>query len=191
MKRIIFSLAMAFCCISAYSQDNVTIKSGDVSVLSEEVAFSVEINDFNPLIDGKNQSAEEYYTEKSEKHYEDFVTSLKNSHKGFAEYFNKKKGKAIKSSVEAEGQYKLLVDIASMNVGNAGGMVWGVSPKAGGILINGDMTLIDSEGKTVCEMSFENVKGLMAPKFEDRAINVYRLLAKKLILEIEKTQENK
>ena len=76
----------------------------------------------------------------------------------------------------------LKVNVTSMNVGNAGGMIWGMSRKAGGALINGTMQLVDNQsGETVCEFEFAKVKGLMAPVFKARAISVYRYLADGLL----------
>ena len=75
-----------------------------------------------------------------------------------------------------------------MNVGNAGGMVWGMSRKAGGALINGTMQLVDNQtGEVACEFEFAKVKvkGLLAPIFKARVISVYRYLADGLLEAVE------
>lgn len=85
-----------------------------------------------------------------------------------------------RTSVDAE--YTLKINVVSMNVGNAGGMVWGTSRKAGGALINGNMQLINNEtDEVVCEFIFAGVKGLLSPVFKGRAISVYRYLADNLL----------
>ena len=72
-----------------------------------------------------------------------------------------------------------------MNVGNAGGMIWGMSRKAGGAQIEGTMQLVDNAtGETKFE--FAKVKGLLAPVFRARAISVYRYLADGLLKSVEK-----
>lgn len=81
-----------------------------------------------------------------------------------------------------QAKYTLKINVASMNVGNAGGVAWGITRKAGGALINGNMQLVNNEtGEVVCEFIFAKVKGLLSPVFRGRAISVYRYLADNLL----------
>ena len=89
------------------------------------------------------------------------------AHESFITYFNEKKRKAlltVSSDSAVQADYTLNVKVTLMNVGNAGGMVWGMSRKAGGAQIEGTMQLVDNAtGETKCVFEFAKVKGLMAP----------------------------
>lgn len=182
MKKLFLSLILTFSALCAYSQNGLRLLSGDVSVFNEPITFNVTINDSNPIIDGKDQLAEDYYKNQSEKHYKDFITSLERAHESFITYYNEKKGD-IKSSINnfSDAQYTLHIDVTSMNVGNGGGFAFGFTAKSGGAVLNGTMKLVDDSDNVLCEISFNGIKGMLNPKFTGRAISVYRYLADALI----------
>ena len=182
MKKIFTILVMAFCAFTLQAQ-SLKYKSGNPAIFKNDFSFNVVINDTNPIIDGKNQLAKDYYTAKSEQEYVNFVIALERAHQSFITYYNEKKG-SIQSKIihSTDAPYTLKIDVSSMNVGNGGGMAFGMTAKAGGALINGTMILVDnSTGDVLCEMEFSRIKGLMAPKFTARAISVYRYLADEVI----------
>lgn len=185
MKKIVFVLALLTGCGMLDAANPVTLTKGDVSVFSEDVLACVVIDDHKTIIDGKDQTADVYYGEKSSEEYEKFVSDVDRGHESFITYFNEKKKSKTKLTLgdSAEGAaYTLTVNVASMNVGNGGGIAWGMSRKAGGALINGTMQLVDnSTGNVVCEFEFERVKGLLSPVFRARVVSVYRYLADGLL----------
>ena len=82
---------------------------------------------------------------------------------------------------------RILINAAGIALLTAGGMIWGMSRKAGGAQIEGTMQLVDNAtGETKCEFEFAKVKGLLAPVFRARAISVYRYLADGLLKSVEK-----
>ena len=187
MKHFILTL---LCGVFALNAANpVKLKSGDKAVFQKEATAKVVIDDHKTVIDRRDQTADVYYGSQSAEEYEKFVNDLDRAHESFITYFNEKrklKTKLTMTSANDNASYTLKIKVSSMNVGNAGSVVWGMSPKAGGALINGTMLLINNQnGETVCDFEFSGVKGLMAPVFRARAISVYRYLADGLLKTIE------
>ena len=189
MKRIVNVLALLLCVITLHAADPVKLVKGDKSVFQQEVVANVVIDDHTTLIDGKGKPADVYYGERSAAEYEKFVADVDRGHKSFITYFNEKRQrKTLLTMVEGDenAAYTLNIKVTSMNVGTAGGMVWGMSRKAGGALINGTMQLVDNQtGEVACEFEFAKVKGLLAPIFKARVISVYRYLADGLLEAVE------
>lgn len=185
MKKLLFTVALLFSFTPLFAaRPVVVLTSGDKSVFNKEVTINVVIDDHNTIIDGRDQGAKEYYGSQGEQVYNEFVSDLDRAHESFVTYYNEKKG-SLRSTMAQnaqQAQYTLQVDIESMNVGNAGGMAWGLTRRAGGALVNGKMRLIDNASQqVVCEFEFEKVKGLMAPVFRARVISAYRYLSDALI----------
>lgn len=189
MKKIVIALVLSLSVFTLYAANSVKLVKGDKSVFQQECFVNVIIDDHDTMIDGKGQTAEVYYGNQSRAEYEKFVADLDRGHESFITYFNEKrklKTKLTMTSANDNASYTLKIKVSSMNVGNAGSVVWGMSPKAGGALINGTMLLINNQnGETVCDFEFSGVKGLMAPVFRARAISVYRYLADGLLKTIE------
>ncbi len=185
MKKVIMTLCLLMGVLVVQAAKPVTMVQGDPAVFMQEEVAYVVIDDHTTLIDGKNQTADVYYGNKSEEEYTKFKEDVDRGHESFITYFNEKRPSEIKmtlSGTDENAKYVLKVYVSSMNVGNAGGMAWGTGRKAGGALINGTMQLIEQEtGNVLCEFKFEKVKGLLGPLFRARAISVYRYLADGLL----------
>ncbi len=180
-------ISLTACEKFAQAQEIMKIKSGDASIFHEEISFNVVINDADPIIDGKYQNAKDYYTSKSETEYSNFLRDLDRAHESFVTYYNEKKG-VIKSSIDntPESLYTLTIDVTTMNVGNGGGFAYGLSKKSGGAVVYGTMIFTDNtSGNILCEFEFSGIKGLLSPKFNGRAISVYRYLADAFIKTIQ------
>lgn len=186
-KLVLLFIAMTMALSLSAQKNSVQLVSGDKDVFyKEEAVVNVIIDDHKTLIDGKDKTADVYYGDKGADEYKKFVEDLDRAHESFITFFNEKKSSRIKLTMTGEPQfdaeYTLKINVASMNVGNAGGMVWGVNRKAGGALINGNMQLINNEtDEVVCEFIFARVKGILSPVFRGRAISVYRYLADNLL----------
>lgn len=184
MKRLLVLIAGILLCAGAYAQNPLmNVKSGSLDLFREQVNINVVVDDYNAIIDGPNQCAKEYYTAKGGSAYTDFCSDLIRAHKSFISYYNAEKG-GLKSTVgeSRDYPYTLQINVTSMNVGNAGASVFGLSHKSGGALINGTMTLVDNATNEVqCEIEFNGIKGMRSPVFNGRAISVYRYLADALL----------
>lgn len=183
MKKFISLLVCILCCSYGFAKSPLmSIKSGSLDILKEEVSINVVIEDFDPIIDGKNQGAKDYYTAQGGTAYSDFCADLKRGHESFISYYNEKR--RVKSTLvkSPDAPYTLQVKVELMNVGNAGAAVMGFSYKAGGAVVNGKMLLVESATqKVVCEVEFNGIKGMRSPVFVGRAISVYRYLADALL----------
>ena len=181
---MVFVLAVA---AGAFAGNKVELKSGDKSSFAQAVEGNVEIDDHTAMIDRVDKTADVYYSEKSKEEYDKFVDDVDRGHESFITYFNENKAKkaaSVKLSLadNAAADYVLKVKVDKMNVGNAGGVAWGMNRKAGGVQIEGTMQLVDNRtGSVVCEFAFSEVKGMMAPVFRARVISVYRYLADELL----------
>lgn len=185
MRKIVTLFCILAGVLTVNAANPVRLIDGDVSIFQQDGIAFVVIDDHTTIIDGKDQTADVYYGNKSVSEYENFKADVDRGHASFITYYNEKRKistKLIMSDTDENANYTLKVNVTSMNVGNAGGAFWGMSPKAGGALINGTMQLIDnSNGDVLCEFEFENVKGMLSPVFKARAISVYRYLADGLL----------
>lgn len=189
MNRIVLFFVFLWSISMLHAADPVKLVSGDISVFKQEVVANVLIDDHRTIIDGKDEPADVYYGTQSLEKYEKFVADVDRGHASFITYFNEKRKadtKLTMAEADVDAEYTLKVYVSSMNVGNAGGMIWGFHRKAGGALINGTMQLVEKNtNKVVCEFEFKKVKGLLAPVFKARAISVYRYLADGLLEVVE------
>lgn len=181
---MVFALAVV---AGAFAGNKVELKSGDKSIFAQAVDVNVVIDDHTTMIDRVDKTADVYYSEKSKEEYDKFVEDVDRGHESFITYFNENKAKKagnvkLSLSGNAAADYVLNVKVDKMNVGNAGGVAWGMNRKAGGVQIEGSMQLVDNRtGNVVCEFTFKEVKGMMAPVFRARVISVYRYLADELL----------
>jgi hypothetical protein len=183
VKRLALAIVMMIGAMATFASNPVSVKSGDKNALKANITVKVEIDDHNTIIDGRGESADVYYGNQSDSAYEGFIADVDRGHASFITYFNEKKKEGIASRLSSQdGDYTLYVKVESMNVGNAAGVVWGMSRKAGGAVVNGTMKLVKNDTlETVCEYEFAGVKGMLSPKFQFRAISVYRYLADGLL----------
>ena len=190
MRKVILVMALLMGVVALQAGNPVKLVKGEKDIFFTEATVRVLIDDHKTMIDRRDQTADEYYGAKGEGEYAKFVDDLDRAHESFITYFNEKKRKVlltVTSDSTAQAAYTLNVKVTLMNVGNAGGMVWGMSRKAGGAQIEGTMQLVDNAtGEVKCEFEFAKVKGLMAPVFRARAISVYRYLADGLLKSVEK-----
>lgn len=190
MKKVFLVMALLMGVVALQAGNPVKLVKGDKGIFLTEATVRVVIDDHKTLIDRRDQTADVYYGAKGADEYAKFVDDVDRAHESFVTYFNEKKRKALltmTSDSAAQADYTLNVKVTLMNVGNAGGMIWGMSRKAGGAQIEGTMQLVDNAtGETKCEFEFAEVKGLMAPVFRARVISVYRYLADGLLKAVEK-----
>lgn len=184
MKRLITLLICALSCTGAFAQNPLMeVKSGSLDIFKDSVSINVVIEDYNALIDGRNQYAKEYFTAQSQQTYLEFCDDLMRGHESFISYYNIEKGRLNSVMVKSnDAPYTLQVDVSLMNVGNSARAIIGLSHKSGGAMIYGTMKLIDNaSGEVKCEITFNGIKGMRSPIFRGRAISVYRYLADALI----------
>lgn len=184
MRKFILLLVWTLAYTCGFAQSPVMhVKSGSLATFKEPVYINVMVDDYNPIIDGYEQKAEDYYKAKEKSAYTDFCADLMRAHKSFITYYNEKKG-ALKSTVgtSSDYPYTLRINVTRMNVGNAGASIFGISHKTGGALIYGEMLLVENAtNEVLCEIEFNGVRGARSPIFNGRAISVYRYLADTLL----------
>lgn len=184
MRRMFVLLVSVLMSVCAFAQNPLmTVKSGSLDLFREPVNINVVIDDYDPIIDGRDKGAKEYYTEQGGSQYTDFCADLVRAHKSFISYYNAEKC-GVKSTVGTsdDAPYTLQIHVSLMNVGSGGASIFGLSLKSGGALINGDMKLVKNDSDEVmCEIEFQGIKGVRCPTFNGRAISVYRYLAEALL----------
>jgi hypothetical protein len=183
MKRFAVAIVIMLCAVATFASSPVWVKSGNKDALKENITVKVVVDDHKTIIDGRGETADVYYGNQSASTYEGFIANVDRGHASFITYYNQKRKASIGSTMSSiEGDYTLYITVTSMNVGNAGGAVWGMSRKAGGAVVNGTMKLVKNDNEEVlCEYEFSGVKGMLAFDFEHRAISVYRYLADGLL----------
>ena len=102
MKKAFFAWIMLLGAVTLKAANPVKLTNGDAAVFQEEAVAYVEIDDHKTVIDGKNQTADVYYGEKSAQDYENFVADLDRAHESFVAYFNEKRKTSVKLMMTGE-----------------------------------------------------------------------------------------
>jgi len=184
MKKTLTFLFGLFCLTSAitlFAGKPVTVKSGNISVLKESSTAHLEIDFSNAKVD--NKSLAEHLRNSKDESLKDL-----NDAKGMAEFyftarFNNYSGKRmyIKEDVQ-DVDYKIVVRVSSIDVGNDAGAFIPYAPAtAGGMALFGTVDIIDMNTKNVvCTINVENLKGESSPSIRLRMILAFQQLAESM-----------
>jgi hypothetical protein len=174
---LVFSLLCLTGSVSLFAGKPVTVKSGDVSVLKKSSTALLEI-DFSATKVGSETLAG--YLKNSKDETIKDLTDAKNLTENYFEtrfnWLNKKKMQITNSE---SADYKIVVHVKSLDMGNDAGAFIPFAPStAGGVVIFGTVDIIDMSTKNVvCTLSVDEVKGGASPTIRFRMAIAFQELA--------------
>ena len=181
-KPLLFGLLSLFCTammFAAMPASLVTVKSGDASVLKTPSFALLEIN-FSDAKVG-TETFEEYQQRRGENFIRDWPDAVMQTYASFKNFFNKKNKKGMQLRLEEGGDvtYKMVINVSYLNMGDSFSVMLPYSNrKAGGMLMNGSIDIIDiGTNNVVCSLAFDGIKGLGLNRTADRLQSMFNFLA--------------
>lgn len=161
MKKFLLSSAiLTICAITSVAKDNpVTIESGNLAILKQNVAAVLEFDYSQLTIDGMPEA--EYLAAQDDEYRADWPGVVSDSEAYFPQMFNKYIKNGMNISATTSPQYKIIVQIRTLSLGNMGQMFNPFSGiKGGGAEISGKIFFVNLEsGQSECIVSFAGIKG--------------------------------
>ncbi len=152
-------------CLFASAYTCVSFKAGDPSILLKKVPITYEIVwDKARVTNYDNLIFPEYLKKRGDDFVADWPEDRQKAEKYFTVHFNRKSDYMQIGKNNANGEYKMVVNIEKIDVGNGSGAFnpW-ASSKAGGVIIDGTIDFYDNSGKKVCVLNIVNCKGSSSP----------------------------
>lgn len=182
MKRIaVIFLSLLFCLSVAGAKDNpVSLESGNILILKNTAAAVIEFDYSTMTIDGAPEA--EYLSMQDEQYRADWQGVKTDAEAYFGPMFSKYiKGWTV-SYADVPCQYRIVVRIETLSLGNMGQMFNPFSgAKAGGAEVSGKLTFVDlNTGETECVVAFAGVKGVTSFTEAARWGTAYMYLTKSL-----------
>jgi len=177
-KALLISLVCLFCVVTLFAAKPVTVKSGDASVIKKPSIALLEIS-FTETIVGE-ESMEEYQQRRGEDFQRDWPEAVASTHLSFIKFFNQKNKNRLQLTTEAkDASYKFVVNVKYLNMGDSFNLFIPYSSrKAGGMLMNGTIDIIDmATNQVVCTLNMDGVKGIGTLKTKDRLQSMFNFLA--------------
>ena len=175
MKKLLMAVVLLTIAATGFAKKNyVSVISGDIAVLNQSGKTATEEFDYSKtFIEG--QPAMEYL----KSHGGDYLKDWPNDNVVTEGYFvdawndavNKKGMKLVKDS---KADYRVLVHVDSLDLGNTAAAMFSFSKTGGGCIVYAKIDVIDNaNGNVVCKLLVNNLKG-NAAKFFDTGSNENR-----------------
>lgn len=161
MKKLLLLMAGVLFAMVADAYTCVSFKSGDPSILLKKVGITYEIDwDHARVVNYDNLLWQQYLKKRGADFVRDWPKDRKQAEKYFTVRFNKKSD-YMQIVESGSGEYKMVVKLSTIDVGNGGASFnpW-ASAKAGGVIMNGTIEFRNKAGKVVCVLNIINAKGV-------------------------------
>ena len=184
MKKLLLATLVCFFCITNVVAGNpVSVKSGQILALKTPSKAIMDV-DYSATKVGKIP-LDDYLQGRGTDFVRDWPQEAETAASYFREQFNKKSKGMKLTTDETVASYKILIRVKTLDMGNAGSffvsMALGGSKKAGGVIMNGTVEIIDLKtNQVVCLLYVDDVKGEGNPKDAIRMGMMYKELAKKI-----------
>jgi len=177
---LLFSLLCLFGTVTLFAGRPVTVISGDVSVLKQKSTAHLEFDFSNTKVGTQTLAA--YLKEHGSDWENGWPTDKVWSETCFTGRFNNYSGKM---QIEPETQnvdYKIVVHIINMDMGNAAGVFIPYAPAtAGGVVLNGTVDIIDMKTKNVVlSLNVDKLQGESSPSARLRMALAFTELAERM-----------
>lgn len=193
MKKLFYCIVCLLVVTSISAKNGLRLKSGDASVLGKAVKAFVVFDYSKAEIEGKDMTLEDYIDQKGYKFENKWENAQAMSHKDFIKQFNKK-STGIKLRADSTGgeNYKMIVQIRTINLGNTAKSLLPVGARTdGGATIFGRIIIKDKTGVNTCVLSFADIQGLGTASVEGRMMYAYQALRSAVIRYMKKSSEIK
>ena len=169
MKKVILcAAALLICAANLFAGGDVTVVSGDASILKSGETARVIFNYDKTYVgeDGaKTQTLKQYLKSRGADYVRDWPEDHKKAEEWFVTRFNKKNKRGLTLQEGSSGaKYVFEVKVEVLDMGNAAGAFVGFGAKAGGVIAWGEILVKDAKGKKVLlKLKFNEIKGKASP----------------------------
>lgn len=161
MKKICFLLLCMTTLISLSAKDAIVVKSGDATLLKQDVKALLECDFSNAKVGDKP------FDVYLKSNGEEYVKSWPDDQLKVALYFSTRFNKRNKNKMQvtddpSAAQYKIVITPTVIDMGDRGSSFNPfASAKAGGAILSGTVNIIEiASNNSVCQLQFEEVKGI-------------------------------
>ena len=157
MKKILMLALMAVCAVTAAFADDdefKVVEGSFVSVVQQRgKTATVEFDYLNATIADRENSGrtlKQWLQDENPKELAKWDEHMENAEEFFRERWNDESKKNIKIVKGGNPDYRIIVKATKFSTGNSGAAYWSISKRDGGIIISGDLSIVDtSTGNTV------------------------------------------
>ena len=162
MKKVFVLMLSMLSALTVHAYTCVNLRSGDPKVLLQNVTIGFEVDwDHARVTNWEGLLWPQYLQKRGEDFIRDWPKDREKAESYFTVRFNKKSDYMRIDQQNTNAEYRMIVRIASIDVGNGGSTFnpW-ASAKAGGVIINGSIEIRDRAGNLLCVMNIIEAKGI-------------------------------
>lgn len=162
MKKLFTLVLMLTSVLLAQARNTVELRSGNPNVLLQSGTASFEVDwDNAHVTNWDNLVWPQYLQKRGDDFVRDWPQDRIKAESYFTIRFNKKSNYWRLESQNTSAQFRMILRITTIDVGNGGANFSPFSSvKAGGVIINGVIELRDAAGTLLCVLSVNDVKGV-------------------------------
>jgi len=174
---LLFGIFCIICTMNLFAGKPVTVKSGDVTILKQKSTAVLEV-DFSKTKIG-TQTLDAYLKEHGSDWENGWPTDKLWSETCFTGRFNNYNGKMQIQTDTDDVDYKIVIHVLTMDMGNPAGVFIPYAPStAGGVTIAGTVDFVDLKTKdVVLSLVYEKVQGESSPSARVRMALAFTQLA--------------
>ena len=201
MKRFLMMAMMAVCAVTAAFADDDEFKVVEGSfvdvVRQRGKTATVEFDYLDATIADRENSGrtlKQWLQDEDPKVLAKWDKHMEDAEEYFRERWNDESKKNIKIVKDGNPDYRIFVRATKFSTGNSGAAYWSFSKRDGGIIISGDLRIVEtSTGNTVCKINLIDYRGASSrnldfkfPNFNRRMQMFHKSFAKDLLQDIQK-----
>jgi hypothetical protein len=201
MKRFLMMAMMAVCAVTAAFADDDEFKVVEGSfvdvVRQRGKTATVEFDYLDATIADRENSGrtlKQWLQDEDPKVLAKWDKHMEDAEEYFRERWNDESKKNIKIVKDGNPDYRIFVKATKFSTGNSGAAYWSFSKRDGGIIISGDLRIVEtSTGNTVCKINLIDYRGASSrnldfkfPTFNRRMQMFHKSFAKDLLQDIQK-----
>ena len=183
-KSLLLFVLCLFYTVAMFAAKPVTVQSGDVSVIKKPSIALLEINFADTKVG--NETLDEYQTRRGKVIIREWKAVIASTKVSLPRFFNKKNRNRMQLTTEAvDASYKFIIHVNELNMGDSfSGTIaalanpFGFAGKAGGVLMNGTIDIIDMKtNNVVCRLNVNGIKGKGNVSLEHRFHSMFNYLS--------------
>ncbi len=166
MKRMLMMAMMAvFAVTAAFADDDEfkVVEGSFVDVVRQPgKTATVEFDYLDATIQDKEKSGrtlKKWLQEEDPKEFDKWDAHMADAKEFFTKRWNEEKKKNLTVVDGGQADYRIIIKASKFSTGNSGAAYWSMSKRDGGIIISGDLTILDASGKTVCKVDLIDYRG--------------------------------
>lgn len=165
---------------SSAKKNSVNVEFGSLDSFCQSGAEARVIVDYSQcMVEGKKK-LDQWLADKGGDWFKDWPKESANCHNSFCVFYNSRNKDNMQLST-ISGTYQVVIRPEWIDFGDVGSQFNPFStPKAGGCVMRGTITLYDPQGKALCQLWINDVKGLGEINFESRLRSMYQELGNRL-----------